>query len=435
MAFAKALGATETKAGGLPDYTLNLAKGYGKVADPPEAASVPRRQDIQSKIDVGGAKAVKIRYGPYKVKGVKSMGRPNPNGDMHGMLENYPDTDFPRPCEGDCTIIGMRPGLEYPDGRDANVDTGLMLHHGFSVLIGPGRSDPTCSQFEVSIPHVGLNTTAHVSERIYACGNERVPIIFADMGSKDSGYRLRAEDKLATIIDLANMNPDDKTVYYTMVWDYLPGHPLKNDVGMAWNDIRNCGTSEANPPEKKSKHPYLYFDGKNSLTPSAAKFSIDSSWTSTVDAEIIGAFGHVHDGGVNTSLTVDGANVCTSKASYGSKPGYKSMPHSMTMGPSAIRFSAPKVRAKEDNKKLRFTKRTDISQRKSRTVSIPPENRISDMSICSVEQMPVKQLKKGQVWKIDAVYDFDMYGGMKGDNGLWEKVMGISYVYYKKPVA
>lgn len=112
------------------------------------------------------------------------------------------------------------------------------------------------------------------------------------------------------------------------------------------------------------------------------------------------------------------------------------MPHSMTMGPSAIRFSAPKVRVKKENKKIKVSKRdSEISKRKSRTVSMPPEKRISDMSICSVEQMQVKQFKKGQVWKIDAVYDFDTYGGMKGDNGLWEKVMGISYVYYKKPVA
>jgi hypothetical protein len=26
-------------------------------------------------------------------------------------------------------IVGMNAGLEYPDGRDANTDTGLWLHH------------------------------------------------------------------------------------------------------------------------------------------------------------------------------------------------------------------------------------------------------------------------------------------------------------------
>ncbi|QDS77030.1 hypothetical protein FKW77_006552 [Venturia effusa] len=414
MAFAKALGATEMQAGKFPDYILNLAKGYGKVADPPEAANVPRRQVMQSKVDVPGAKAVKMRYGPYKVKGVKAMGKANPMGDMHGMLENYPDTDFPRPCEGDCTIIGMRAGLEYPDGKDANVDTGLMLHHSVTVLIGPGRSDPTCSGFEISIPHAGTNTTAHTSERIFASGNERVPVVFADMGAKDSGYKLRAEDKLGTLIDLANMNADDKTLYYTMVWDYIEGHGLQNDVSMAWNDIRNCGSSEANPPEKQTK------------------FTLDNTWTSTVDAEIIGGFGHLHDGGVSCTLTVDGAKACDSKASYGSKPGYTSMPHDMNMGPHAIRFQAPKVRAEKENENVKMDRR---AKRETRVAHMPPVKRISDMSLCAGDAMLVKQLKKGQVWKIDAVYDFDVNGGMKGDDGLWEKVMGINYVYFKKPAA
>lgn len=106
------------------------------------------------------------------------------------------------------------------------------------------------------------------------------------------------------------------------------------------------------------------------------------------------------------------------------------MPHQMATGPSAIRFRAPKVRTKKEKE----NKKIDMSKRGSRTVLMPPEKRISDMSICSGDQLPIKQMKKGQVWKIDAVYDFDLYGGMKGGDGLWEKVMGINFVYYKKPV-
>lgn len=101
----------------------------------------------------------------------------------------------------------------------------------------------------------------------------------------------------------------------------------------------------------------------------------------------------------------------------------------MTMGPSAIRFSAPKVRGRKENKKVM------ISKRETGVVHMPPQKRISDMSICTGEQMAVKQLVKGQLWTIDANYDFDLYGGMKGDNGLWEKVMGVGCVYFKKPAA
>lgn len=69
-----------------------------------------------------------------------------------------------------------------------------------------------------------------------------------------------------------------------------------------------------------------------------------------------------------------------------------------------------------------------------RNVLMPPEKRISDMTLCYGAGLPVRRIERGQVWKVSAVYDFDLYGGVKGMDGRWEKVMGINYVYYKKPV-
>jgi hypothetical protein len=45
-----------------------------------------------------------------------------------GTLYNYPDLNMEKPC-GDCVLVGMNAGLEYPDGRDANTKEGLWLHH------------------------------------------------------------------------------------------------------------------------------------------------------------------------------------------------------------------------------------------------------------------------------------------------------------------
>lgn len=45
-----------------------------------------------------------------------------------GTLYNYPDLGVEKPC-GDCVLVGMNAGLEYPDGRDANTKEGLWLHH------------------------------------------------------------------------------------------------------------------------------------------------------------------------------------------------------------------------------------------------------------------------------------------------------------------
>jgi hypothetical protein len=251
MAFGKLLGANSTSAGGFPDYMLSIAKGNGLVKDPPEGLLIPRRQETQSQVKTPGAKAIKMRYGPYKVPGTRS--KDHHAGMPRGMLENYPDLKFKKPCEGNCTIIGMRPGLEYPNGTVANIDSGPWLHHAVLFAIGPGRKDLTCSEYEVSVPHMGVNTTPRTSERFFAIGNERVPLVFPDLGHDDVGYRIREEDTFAALIDLANENPEDAVVYFTMIWDIIDGHRLPGDVTMVWHDIRNCGSSEANPPKSQSK--------------------------------------------------------------------------------------------------------------------------------------------------------------------------------------
>lgn len=120
-------------------HKLSLITGKGgKVADPPGAA--PKRVILPARDDrLSGVKRVKIRYGPYSVIGTNKT---SITGES-GMLWNYPDTNVAKPCT-ECTIVGQVAGLEYPDGRNANVDTGMWLHHMVHFTTGPGRWDPTC---------------------------------------------------------------------------------------------------------------------------------------------------------------------------------------------------------------------------------------------------------------------------------------------------
>jgi hypothetical protein len=99
------------------------------------AGAVGRRAESASPLaaDVPGTKRVKIRYGPYKIPNAK---RPNLMGE-EGMLSNYPHENLDKPCKGDCTIIGMQAGLEYADGSNANIDTGLWLHQYVYALLLP----------------------------------------------------------------------------------------------------------------------------------------------------------------------------------------------------------------------------------------------------------------------------------------------------------
>lgn len=99
---------------------LNHLGDNGKVADPPGAA--PRRQTLQSPSKLKGAKRVKIRSGPYKVP---NMSKRSAMTGHAGMLENYPDSKIEKPCAGECTILRQQAGLEYANGSNANIDTGM----------------------------------------------------------------------------------------------------------------------------------------------------------------------------------------------------------------------------------------------------------------------------------------------------------------------
>jgi hypothetical protein len=99
-----------------------LTGSGAKVKDP--AGAAPRKVELPSRVKADGAKTIKLRYGPYVVP---NMGVKNFLGE-EGALWNFPDTVVEKPCD-QCTIVGMNAGLEFPDGKNANIDNGLWLHH------------------------------------------------------------------------------------------------------------------------------------------------------------------------------------------------------------------------------------------------------------------------------------------------------------------
>jgi hypothetical protein len=56
---------------------------------------------------------------------------------------------------------------------------------------------------------------------------------------------------------------------------------------------------------------------------------------------------------------------------------------------------------------------------------------VSNMGICSNGNgLGLKQVKRGQNWTLKAIYDFDKWPGMKGDDGKWDEVMGIGTFFF-----
>jgi hypothetical protein len=258
-----------------------------------------------------------------------------------------------------------------------------------SITVGPTRWDPTCASDPVSLPHFGVGTNSLASERSFSSGNERTPISLSSQstflkGAK-SGYHLYKEDSYRFIVDLMNMNMEDKIVYLTITYDLLEG-PLPSgwmDLKPVWFDIDQCGQSEVHAP-------------KNS-----GAFSINARpWIPNFDGEVVGLGGHLHDGGVNIQLTVNNSTqVCTSAAKYGETPEYVFQQAGMTMPGGEI----------------------------------IAEKHISSMSTCYYDNVGVRKLSKTQSWTLQANYDYDKYTGNREADGDQANIMGIAIMYVAVP--
>ncbi|KAK3079560.1 hypothetical protein LTS18_004554, partial [Coniosporium uncinatum] len=368
--------------------------GYGKVADVPVAA--PRRVTVAPHTNVTGVQSVKIRHGPYKVP---SMNKENMMGSS-GTLYNYPDVQVERPW------------LEYPDGSPASVDNGMWLHHMVALNAGPGRMDPTCMG-KMSLPHMVVGSNPATSERMYSSGNEGNFAMFSPpfAGAEKLGYFMEDTDKLSFIVDLMNQAPEDKTVYMTMTYDYLPataggGRPDGfGNIKAVWLDVNQCGTSEMAPP-------------------ATDKYSLKADWTANFEGEILGMGGHLHDGGTNMVISVDGKTVCDSVATYSPVDG----------GGEAGAEGGGMASMGGMGGMVRRSIYDNFNAKVARDPPAPGAvEHISAMSGCAGPQLPIKTLKMGQKWTIQGNYDYTKHPGMKHADGKEEAVMAISMMYVKNP--
>ncbi|TID21006.1 Diphthamide biosynthesis protein 2 [Venturia nashicola] len=374
-----------------------------KIPDPPNAA--PPRLPLPSPHKQPGAKRIKIRSGPYKIPDMTVVG--SPYGDK-GTLFNLPDTSIERPCEGECTILTQQAGLEFVNGElafsfssdggegngemggefcanghvfwlgtNANIDSGLWLHHMVSFIKGPGRWDPTCYGWP-SGPHLAVGATGATSERMMASGNERAFLDYS-ANPEGSGYHFKSTDKLAYLVDLMNMNMEANVVYVTMTYDYLEG-PLPPgwlDVKTIWLDAFQCGTSEIAAPKQNGA------------------FTVSSKpWKPNFEGKILGGMGHLHDGGIIVD-TMAGPNtpMCSQDIPYSEKPEFK--------------WSGKMAGADK-----------------------PADDHISSMPQCKIQA--VTQLKKDQSWTVEGKYDYDKRAGNL-EGGKQSNVMAISLVFVGVP--
>jgi hypothetical protein len=171
-------------------------------------------------------KLVKIRYGPYVL-------RPN---SMYpsGPLDYSQSPKVYKPCD-ECFLGAFQGGMEYADGSDANVDTGVYLHH--FVVINNGKPDWLCPA--MTFPN---GKTRFRPQYVYNSGNERPPVRLNS--KRDYGMRVDKTDTFGASVEILNMSNKTKTVYTTVIYEVIPlDTPGYREATHLRIDVLMCGGS------------------------------------------------------------------------------------------------------------------------------------------------------------------------------------------------
>jgi hypothetical protein len=134
----------------------------------------------------------------------------------------------------------------------------------------------------------------------------KTTIFLGGGGSVGSGSALAVSDKVSQVksgayvgpkdafqftAEVINYQPVEKDIYLTLDFEWVPGKVASlHDVGMGsiWLD---CGGFEVKPPKDKP----ITFQGGN--------------WTATTDGHFVNFTPHLHDGGVNIRVYINGRSI------------------------------------------------------------------------------------------------------------------------------
>jgi hypothetical protein len=230
----------------------------------------------------GGGQTVTatFRYGPFTL---------GPGEEVQGS----PSSGMPRPA-GAFGLTGARfDVVDATTGTPVSVHD-VHLHH--IVMTSSVRNDVLCPGRR---------------ERPIGSGMERTPISLPS----PYVYLVAANDNWGSIYHLMNETAPgtpDKTVYIQYQIDYQPGANATNSrpVVPHFMDVTGCGNSTYDIPGN---------GGPGSVHTNSR------SWTAPNDGIVVGAGGHLHEGGIDITLRDPTRNMnCTMVAEYHENPRHLS---------------------------------------------------------------------------------------------------------------
>ena len=214
-----------------------------------------------------------FRYGPFTL---------GPGGEAQGS----PSSGMPRPAGS----LGLKEAtFNVVDQNGTPVSShDVHLHH--IVMTTSARQDALCPGRR---------------ERFIGAGMERTPIIIWG----PYAYMVGANDQWGSIYHLMNETQTTRTVYIQYTLKYQPGANATNTrpVQPWFMDVTGCGNSTYDVPGNGGP----------------GSFDLRSrSWQAPRDGIAVFAGGHLHEGGVDITLsdTAPGSPACTGVATYHENP-------------------------------------------------------------------------------------------------------------------
>ncbi|KAF2666211.1 hypothetical protein BT63DRAFT_53020 [Microthyrium microscopicum] len=334
----------------------------------PAAPSETKVEDIKAEFS-SQYKRSRVTYGTYKLSAFNAPaahgGMSMPGMENEGGMTDASNKKAPKPCS-DCTLKYARASLHYPDGTIANFKTGAYLHHLTMAVVGPGRNDVACPGGTMRIPKN--------MERMLAIHNDRNETYFGINANDKMGFYLGKDDTMDLELMLKNEVNIPKEVIFTIEWEYAPGRPEGwSDVKGIWMDAAPCNAMDSDIPPPKNQ----------------TQFTLTGpEWVSPMDGKLLNTVGHMHDGGVDVKILVNGKPVCTSNAEYGSRPEYIASPEAIAQGASK-------------------------------------SSHISRYTPC----IAIGDIKKGDKLKLTADYDFVKWKPSLNKIGAQSHVMGVAMLF------
>src|SRR4029078_8962350 len=205
-----------------------------KSASPmPSGSTSPTTENIASLAPISsapppGAERLHFKIGPFDIEpgpnnNANRRPRPQePNEDRRDARLNR-SASSQQPKE-DGWIVGIRPNLEYANGKTPGVDV-IHLHH--AVWLNLSAPDPT---------------SPGLPERFFAVGEEKTNLKLPP----GYGYPYKTSDRWLLNYMLHNLTPDRAKVWVSYDVDFIPATaPAAKGIQLArpiWMDVRNGET-------------------------------------------------------------------------------------------------------------------------------------------------------------------------------------------------